>query len=78
MEYLNRQGTSIEDCVDEVISEYSYDIGYILGSYTNNNDNKIDLLNMFLKYKDKGINRPFTIDNEIIKESLDSKDYTMK
>ena len=78
VEYLNREGTSIEECFDEAISGYSYDIGYILGSYTNSSDNKIDLLNMFLKYKDKGINMPFTIDNEIIKEALDSKGYSMK
>lgn len=37
------------------ISAYSYDIGYILGKYVNNSVNKVELLNMLLNYKDKGI-----------------------
>ena len=76
VEYLNKQNTSIVDCIDEGISNYYYDIGYILGTYTNNSDNKIELLNTFLKYKDKGINSPFTIDDEIIKYTLESKKNT--
>lgn len=76
VEYLNRQGSSIEACVDEGISAYSYDIGYILGNYINNGDNKIEYLNMILKYKDKGINMPFTIEEGIIKESLGNQKYT--
>ena len=70
IEYLNRPGSSIEDCVGEVMSAYSYDIGYILGDYTNNSDNKIEMLNLFLKYKDNGINMLFTIEDGIIKEAL--------
>ena len=76
VEYLNRQGSSIETCVDEGMSAYSYDIGYILGNYTNSSDNKIEILNMFLKYKDNGINMPFTIEEEIIKEALGYQKYT--
>lgn len=76
VEYLNRQGSSIESCIDEGISAYSYDIGYILGEYINNNDNKIEYLNMILKYKDNGINMPFTIEEGIIKESLVNQRYT--
>lgn len=76
VEYLNRQDSSIESCVDEGISAYSYDIGYILGNYINNGDNKIQYLNMILKYKDKGINMPFTIEEGIIKESLANQKYT--
>ena len=78
VEYLNRQGSSIETCVDEGISAYSYDIGYILGNYTNNSDNKIEILNVILKYKDNGINMPFTIEEEIIKETLGYQKYTKR
>lgn len=73
VEYLNKQGSSIEDCIDEGISAYSYDIGYILGTYINNSDNRIEFLNMLLKYKDKGINMPFTIEEGIIKTTLESQ-----
>ena len=76
VEYLNREHSFIESCVDEGISAYSYDIGYILGEYINNNDNKIEYLNMILKYKDNGINMPFTIEEGIIKESLGNQRYT--
>ena len=72
--YLSREDTSIENCVDEGLTDYSYDVGYILGHYTNNADNKIDLLNAFLKYKDKGIDFPFTVDKETIKEAVSSKE----
>lgn len=75
IEYLNKPGSSIEECVAESISDYSYDIGYILGNYTNNCDNKIETLNLLLKYKDNGINAPFTIGEDIIKEALDQQKY---
>lgn len=74
VEYLNRQGASIENCVEEGISDYSYDIGYILGSYINNSENKIENLNMLLKYKDNGITMPFTIDESIIKGTLGNQE----
>ena len=74
VEYLNRQGSSIESCVNEGISAYSYDIGYILGSYINNSENKSENLNMLLKYKDNGINMPFTIDERIIKGALENSE----
>lgn len=76
VEYLNRQNSSIETCVDEGMSAYSYDIGYILGNYINNSDNKTDYLNMILKYKDNGINMPFTISEGIVKEALGNPKYT--
>ncbi len=76
MEYFSIQGSSIETCLDEGISAYSYDIGYILGSFANNRDDKLEILNMLLKYKDTGINMPFTIDEEIIKNALDSQQYS--
>ncbi len=76
IEYFSRQGSSIESCIDEGMSAYSYDIGYILGHYTNINDNKIEILNTLLKYKDKGLNMPFTIDEEIIKNALGTQQYT--
>ena len=75
-EYFSREDSSIEDCVDLGISSYSYDVGYILGSYINGREDKIELLNMLLKYKDKGIEEPFTIDTEIIKDTL--KDESKK
>ena len=43
-----------------------------LGSYINNSENKIENLNMLLKYKDNGINMPFTIDERIIKGTLEN------
>lgn len=76
VEYLDRQDTNIKNCMDEGVSEYSYDIGYILGSYVNSSDNKIGILNMLLKYKDKGISTSFGIDEEIIKSTLKSEKYT--
>ena len=41
----------------------------------NNDDNKIEYLNIILKYKDNGINMPFTIEEGIIKESLGNQKY---
>lgn len=76
VEYLNRENSSIETCVEEGISTYSYDIGYILGSYVNNSENKVELLNIILKYKDKGITMPFTIEEGIIEGTLVSDKYT--
>ena len=76
IEYLNRPGSSINECVEEVMSSYSYDIGYIIGNYTNNSDNKIEILNTLLKYKDNGINIPFTIKEDIIKEALGHPKFT--
>ena len=78
VEYLNRQHSSIENCIDEGISAYSYDIGYILGSYLNYNNNKIENLNMVLKYKDYGITTPFAIEESVIKEMLENKNYKHK
>lgn len=75
VEYFNRENSSIENCVDEGISAYSYDIGYILGNYINNIDDKAEFLNLLLKYKDNGINMPFTIEEGIIKEALENKKY---
>lgn len=75
VEFLNRQGSSIEDCIDEGLSAYSYDVGYILGNYINNNNDKIEFLNMFLNYKDNGINTPFTIEESIIKGTLEMPKY---
>lgn len=74
VEYLNRQDVSIENCVEEGMSAYSYDIGYILSNYINNSENKIENLNMLLKYKDNGINMPFTIDERIIKGTLENSE----
>jgi len=76
VEYLNKEHSSIESCVDEGISAYSYDIGYIFGNYINDSNNKIEYLNMILKYKDTGINMPLTIEESIIKQSLGSQKHT--
>ena len=54
---------------------YSYDIGYILGEYVNNSDNRVELLNMLLKYKDNGINMPFTIEEETVKTTLGNQKH---
>ncbi len=74
VEYLNRQGSSIESCIEEGMSAYSYDIGYILGNYINNSEGKVENLNTLLKYKDNGINMPFTIDKSIIKGTLGNQE----
>lgn len=74
VEYLNRQGSSIESCIEEGMSAYSYDIGYILGNYINNSEGKIENLNTLLKYKDNGITMPFTIDESIIKGTLGNQE----
>lgn len=66
VEHLNRQGSSIESCIEEGMSAYSYDIGYILGNYINNSEGKVENLNTLLNYKDNGITMPFTIDESII------------
>ena len=76
MEYLCMQNHSIEECLAEVFLIYSYDIGYILGSHVNSSDNKVDLLNMYLKYKDNGINMPFTISESMIKSAFIPFRYT--
>ena len=78
VKYLNEQNTSIIECVSEGISNYSYDIGFILGNYISNSDNKKELLNMFLKFKNAGIITSFTIEENIIKDSLRNKNYTTK
>lgn len=75
VEYLNRQGTSIETCIEEGMSAYSYDIGYILGNYTKNSNNRNEILNTLLNYKDNGLNMPFSIDERIINEALSSQKY---
>lgn len=74
VEHLNRQGSSIESCIEEGMSSYSYDIGYILGNYMNNSEGKVENLNSLLKYKDNGITMPFTIDESIIKGTLGSQE----
>ena len=76
VEFFNRTNSSIEDCIDEEMSVYSYDIGYILGNYAINSDNENEILNLLLKYKDEGINMPFTIDEGIIKSTLECEKYT--
>lgn len=68
--YLNSPNATIENCVSEGLESYSYDIGYILGNYANACDNKTELLNWFLQLKNKGLNTPFTIDENMIEESL--------
>jgi len=75
VEYFNKQGSSIKDCIDEGMTGYSYDIGYILGEYVNNSDNRVELLNMLLKYKDNGINMPFTIEEENVKAILGNQKH---
>ena len=54
VEYLSRDDSSLEDDIEQGISSYSYDIGYIIGCYTNSRDDKVEILNMLLQYKDKG------------------------
>ena len=75
-EYLSGLFSSIENLVVEGIEDYSYDIGYILGRYINNSDNKIELLNTLLKYEYKGLDTPFTINDDFIKDIFECQKYT--
>ena len=76
MKYFDKQGSSIKDCILEGITDYSYDIGYILGEYVNNSDNRVELLNMLLMYKDNGIDSPFNIEEELINTALKTEKFT--
>ncbi len=76
VEYFDKQGSSIKDCILEGITNYSYDIGYILGEYVNNSDNRVELLNMLLMYKDNGIDSPFNIEEELINTALKTEKFT--
>ena len=76
VEYFDKQGSSIKDCILEGITDYSYDIGYILGEYVNNSDNRVELLNMLLMYKDNGIDSPFNIEEELINTALKTEEFT--
>lgn len=70
VEHFKRKGSSIRSSFEEGLFSYSYDIGYILGNYINNNEGKIEKLNTILNYKYNGITMPFTIDESIISASL--------
>lgn len=68
--YLSNPQTSIEDCVDQAMADYDYDIGYIMGNFASKNGNKTGILKMVLNYKDNGLIFEFTIGEDIIKEAL--------
>lgn len=76
--YLNSPNTSIESSVSEGLESYSYDIGYILGNYANSCDNKSELLNWILQIKSNGLNTPFTIDENIIGNTLENHRFMNK
>nr|MBP3259148.1 hypothetical protein [Bacilli bacterium] len=73
--YLNNHNVSIMESFDEAMSNYNYEIGYIIGSNALNSTNKKELLDECLSYKDLGINIPFTIDENIIQTSLKSEEH---
>ena len=75
VEYLDREGTSITDCVDEGLSDYSYDVGYLLKSFYESSADKKGLLDLILRYKDKGFDKPFSISEEVIKDTLRQKEF---
>lgn len=75
VDYINSNEFSIKSCLEERLSSYSYDIGYILGNYVNNSNNRIELLSTILKYMNNGIDMPFTIDESVIKEELGGNKY---
>lgn len=76
VDFLNGFDRSIESYIEEAISDYSYDIGYIIGNYTSTNDHKEEILNRILKEKKHGVKEPYTIDPDIIKEALASPKNT--
>lgn len=76
--YLSSPNMSIESSVCEGLESYSYDIGYILGNYANSRDNKRELLNWILQIKSKGLNTPFTIDENIIGDTLENHRFMNK
>ncbi len=68
--FLSRENNSIEECIGEEFFKYAYDIGYIYGSFINDSSNKKVLLDKVLSFKTNGIDEPFTIDEDYIKEAL--------
>ena len=47
-----------------------------MGEYVNNSDNRVELLNMLLMYKDNGIDSPFNIEEELINTALKTEEFT--
>lgn len=77
VEYFDSPIRSIERAYAEGVSDYSYDIGYILGNYANKRGMNKEILDIFLRIKEYGNNEAFTIDENVIKEALNEQGITL-
>lgn len=77
-EYLKKDNFSLGKCVSEQISEYDYDIAYILGKYIINSKIKNELLDSILRYMDTNVTNIFSLDSEIIKNSLKKENLSLQ
>ena len=77
-EYLKKDNFSLGKCISEQISEYDYDIAYILGKYIINSKIKNELLDSILKYMDTNVTSIFSLDSEIIKNSLKKENLSLQ
>lgn len=78
MEYLRKDNFSLGKCISEQISEYDYDIAYILGKYIINSKIKNELLDSILRYMDTNVTNIFSLDSEIIKNSLKKENLSLQ
>ena len=78
MEYLRKDNFSLGKCISEQISKYDYDIAYILGKYIINSKIKNELLDSILKYMDTNVTNIFSLDSEIIKNSLKKENLSIQ
>lgn len=77
-EYLKKDNFSLGKCISEQISEYDYDIAYILGKYIINSKIKNELLDSILRYMDTNVTNIFSLDSEIIKNSLKKENLSLQ
>lgn len=78
MEYLRKDNFSLGKCISEQISKYDYDIAYILGKYIINSKIKNELLDSILRYMDTNVTNIFSLDSEIIKNSLKKENLSLQ
>ena len=78
MEYLRKDNFSLGKCISEQISKYDYDIAYILGEYIINSKIKNELLDSILRYMDTNVTNIFSLDSEIIKNSLKKENLSLQ
>lgn len=78
IEYLRKDNFSLGKCISEQISKYDYDIAYILGKYIINSKIKKELLDSILRYMNTNVTNIFSLDSEIIKNSLKKENLSLQ